>query len=239
MKKRLFLTIFTLLLLLALSVQFVSGHNGRGYSYETSSGTNNPDWMGDLSDSLLISELSLPGTHDTMTFLPVPIPVVELWIRTQSMPLSTQLNAGIRVLDIRARYVNDVFYMYHGIPLFAEISELGDFGRKAVFGQDVLDPINQFLEAHPDEVIFMRLGEDGGPAGGNTFQDTLQTYVDGPHGVNIWSPYSPIPGGGGYNVTNNPTLGDVRGKIVILQSDPAWEDTNGNNFGLLVEDFTE
>lgn len=60
-------------------------------------------WMGYYSDflgKLTLTEITLPGTHDSGTYRPVS-PVGALWIRTQSLSLIQQLESGVRVLDLR------------------------------------------------------------------------------------------------------------------------------------------
>lgn len=47
-------------------------------------------WMAHLSNDVLWSELSIPGTHDTGADVPIP------YAQTQTMSITDQLNAGIR-----------------------------------------------------------------------------------------------------------------------------------------------
>jgi 1-phosphatidylinositol phosphodiesterase len=115
-------------------------HSSPGYSHDSSVGGTNSDWMASLPDSARISELSIPGTHDSMAFYGGDA------AQTQSMSLPTQLSSGVRVLDIRVRHMNNGFALYHG-----PISQNADFGR------DVMTPVNTFLEQHPDETVLMRV----------------------------------------------------------------------------------
>ena len=60
-------------------------------------------WMkyyGDVLGKLCLTELTLPGTHDSGTYQPNSF-VPDGFLRTQSMSLRDQLNLGIRVLDLR------------------------------------------------------------------------------------------------------------------------------------------
>lgn len=105
-----------LLLLFALTVEPVLGHLDDGYSHDDSTGINNPNWMADLPNSARISELSIPGTHDTMSIAPIPtLPTLDGGVitETQSMPLSVQLNSGIRAFDIRLRQVAMGLFLHH------------------------------------------------------------------------------------------------------------------------------
>ena len=61
-------------------------------------------WMECYSDvlkELTLTEMTLPGTHNSGTCRPVAVYPANEIIRTQSMSLRNQLNLGIRVLDLR------------------------------------------------------------------------------------------------------------------------------------------
>ena len=112
--------LFVYLLTLALLPLF-SARAGATRSYNSSDTieTSHPDWMRWVPDSKKLSVLSLPGTHDTMARYGGGI------AETQSLPLRAQLDAGIRVLDIRCRHVNDRFAIHHGIVFqFAYFDEV-------------------------------------------------------------------------------------------------------------------
>src|SRR5262249_28574733 len=66
----------------------------RSYSTDEYPETLHNDWMKWVPDDTNLTEMSLPGTHDTMSLYGGGIP------ETQSMKLRSQLNAGIRVIDI-------------------------------------------------------------------------------------------------------------------------------------------
>ena len=108
---------------------------------------DNPDWMAGLSDDLLLSQLSLPGTHDTMAR------GCDDWATCQDVPLADQLQAGIRVLDIRckneySRASGHYFSLYHGFYCY-----LGTF-------DEVADECKAFLTAHPGETVVMRIMQE-------------------------------------------------------------------------------
>ncbi len=159
---------------------------------------DNPDWMAGLSDGLLLSRLSLPGTHDTMAR------DCDSLGTCQDAPLADQLQAGVRVLDIRC--ANDYsstqghyFSLWHG-PIF----RLGTFDQ-------VADDCKAFLAAHAGETIIMRIKQEltlTNPNLAQSFTDTFKWYRD-----------TKYPGlfadmGDGKTI---PTLGEVRGKVVVLQ----------------------
>ena len=62
-----------------------------------------PQWMKYYSDvlgKLTLTEMTLPGTHDSGTYEPV-FGLGKPWIQTQDLSLLDQLNRGICVLDLR------------------------------------------------------------------------------------------------------------------------------------------
>lgn len=159
------------------------------YSHDADNGARNPQWMSSLSDSLNLSQLSLPGTHDTMAFYGGDI------AQAQSMPLATQLNSGVRVLDIRCRHYYNGFAIHHG-PIY----QYANF-------DDVLYAVSQFLHNNPRETVLMRVKEEWNPEGNTReFWQTFQLYAQKYPGL-FWD-YS----------SANPKLGDVRGKVVLLQN---------------------
>ncbi|MBF6273476.1 MULTISPECIES: phosphatidylinositol-specific phospholipase C domain-containing protein [Nocardia] len=118
---------------------------------------SNPDWMGALPDSTSLGEMSVPGTHDTLSIhggKAGPAVVTQEKFDTgcteptcaSQRTLSTQLEAGIRALDIRVRR-----------------DEAGNLGvQHGSFYQqagldDVLRAGEQFLNRHPRETLLMRV----------------------------------------------------------------------------------
>src|SRR5689334_23075731 len=96
-------------------------------------------WIQKISDDKLISEMTIPGTHDTCCNIIYP------FCQTQSMDLHTQLRAGIRFLDIRCRHLNNLFAIHHGL-IFCNMT----------FGE-VLKDCEKFLLNNPNEFIVMRV----------------------------------------------------------------------------------
>ncbi len=190
-----------------------NAHDGGGYDHRDSAypGFDNSDWMADLPDFLHISEISMVGTHDTysdaLDLAPWPI---NWTAHCQRMPLDAQLKSGIRMIDIR---LNSSLRMGHGKFHFAAFSS-------------ALMSCAAFLENHEQEAILMRvqinwLPSGGGPDGDpeellSNFRDCMQeVYEDSTSYYDRWCWHrheSENP--------TNPTLGEVRGKIVLLADYP-------------------
>ncbi|WP_052443369.1 phosphatidylinositol-specific phospholipase C [Streptacidiphilus neutrinimicus] len=156
-----------------------------GYSHDSSIGLTATDWMARLPDSTLLSELSLPGTHDSgASVFGGDIAF------TQSMDLATQLNSGIRAWDIRLGEYSGRLELYHGIARQGQD-----------FQSDVLATADAFLQAHPTEFVVMRVKEE-------------QTVTDFADQVHSYLAADPRVYRG---LSDDPQLGDIRGKIVVLQ----------------------
>ncbi|CAI4216960.1 unnamed protein product [Parascedosporium putredinis] len=126
----------------------------------------NPDWMASIPDEVNITSLSIPGTHDTMTYDMVR----NIRLQCQNYNLSTQLHAGMRYFDIRGRLVNHTIGIYHS------------YSYTGYTFTDVLLEMFAFLDDHPSEVIVMRLKEEGRPIGdtarqqNKTFEEVFNNF---------------------------------------------------------------
>ncbi|MDA2809718.1 phosphatidylinositol-specific phospholipase C [Nocardiopsis sp. RSe5-2] len=154
-------------------------------------------WMGGLPDDASLASLSVPGTHDTGAW------TGSVWSRTQDMDLSTQLESGVRALDVRTRHYRDAFPIHHG----AEYLDLNF--------TDVVTDTAAFLREHPTETVFMRLKkEHTEEENTRSYEATLDHYIaSDPDTAPLLAEHLWRPSGG----ERVPDLGEVRGKIVILQ----------------------
>ncbi|PEA88271.1 phosphatidylinositol-specific phospholipase C domain-containing protein [Bacillus thuringiensis] len=173
------------------------------YSHDSTRYTHNPNWMEGIKDTAKLSELSIPGTHDSMAYK-TEVPATD-HVYTQSMSLETQLDSGIRFLDMRCRYIDGSFAMHHG-PYYLD----------AMFG-DVLNIVTKFLGENPSETILMRVKQEHSEVSDQVFNETLQEYMDR-YPTFFWDSKN--------GSIKNPILGGMRGKIVILRN------VNGSDVGL-------
>lgn len=98
--------------------------------------------MAAIPDDQPLSELTMPGTHNTMAVYG------GVYAECQSWSLASQLRAGIRFLDIRLRHVDGRLTLHHGVSY-----------QRAHFGH-VLEGVTDFLTAHPTETVLMRVREE-------------------------------------------------------------------------------
>lgn len=225
------------LCLIAIQVSYADNNP---YSHDSNQKTTNLSWMTFMSDSVTLNQLSIPGSHDTMTYgyqpgfglgnlftgqqIPTdPTPIPKDLVVTQAMDLQTQLNSGLRAFDIRCKDIFNQFLIYHG-----------DFFVGATFN-DVLNTVTAFLTAHPGEAVLMRVTNEPAGAPLNVVQDTEDsTYTweqvfAAYYGSSQWSSFffNPQKADGTRNL--NPTLGQIRGKIVVLQD---FTSSVGNVYGI-------
>ncbi|KAM6149235.1 PI-PLC X domain-containing protein 1-like [Rhynchocyon petersi] len=140
-------------------------------SGQTSPGTN-ADWMSRLCPQLWdvpLHHLSIPGSHDTMTYclsrkLPVARdqprvlqvlsrllpcitrPVILKWSVTQALNVTEQLDAGVRYLDLRvAHMVGGPEKNLHFVHMLYTTALV----------EDTLTEISEWLESHPREVVIL------------------------------------------------------------------------------------
>ena len=173
-------------------------NSGYYYSHGVSGAVSNKkNWMAFIDDDKYISELSVPGTHDTMANYEL-----TNMVRTQSMSLMGQLESGIRYLDIRCNYSDGKFKINHG-PI----------GLKYDF-DNVLTTVTNFLKENPTESVFMRVKQEHSKKSDHDFHLKLKEYVD-KYKSYFWE----------NNKTDNPKLGDVRGKIVVFND--VWRSDIG------------
>lgn len=168
--------------------QLANAHDDGAYSHDYQAVASNPDWMADVDGSKRVSELSLPGTHDTMS-----IRAGDIW-QNQTMTLMQQLDSGIRVFDMRTRHIDNKLRMHHGII------------AQDTYFDDVLNDIDNFLTANPSETVLFRLRSEHTPENNTeSYTQTLNRYLAA-NGAKRWVP-----------THSNPTLDDIRGQFVILQ----------------------
>lgn len=179
------------LLILSFLSTSAFAHNDDGYSHNANiMNYNQSNWMQDIPDTAKLSDLSIPGTHDSGSRYG------GVAIENQVMTISQQLNAGIRYLDIRVRHIDDAFAIHHGLKY------------QHLNFDDVMKSVTQFLETHPSETILMRLHEEY-KADNNTrsIEETMDSYIK-KYQKYFYSTYS--------FYEQNPQMSALRGKIFVI-----------------------
>jgi 1-phosphatidylinositol phosphodiesterase len=148
-------------------------------------------WMGHVSDSASLADLTIPGTHDSGA-MHEPFGGTA---KCQNLTIREQLDIGVRYLDIRLRHYGDSLLVHHG-----SVYQHLNF-------DDVLIQVTDFLAENPSEVVMMEVSQEY-TSDNNTrsFEETFVTYTEDSAYTNYWWRHSYVP-----------VVGDVRGKIVLLR----------------------
>ena len=148
---------------------------------------NGKEWMKDIPDRTPLTEITIPGTHNAGA-LHEPYPGTA---QCQSLTITQQLDAGVRFLDFRCRHLKDQFHIYHG-PI----------NQKLTFAK-CLNDLENFLKTHPSETVIVSINGAHQPKDNTrSFTATLQSYLK----PDAW-----------WLRQNIPTLGEARGKLILLR----------------------
>ncbi|KAL4448680.1 hypothetical protein ABPG74_012769 [Tetrahymena malaccensis] len=150
------------------------------------------NWISLIHDSNFVSTLNIPGTHQTMALIGGPGVTLA---QCQTWNLQSQLECGIRYLDIRIKRTKDnSMPIYHGIVF-----------QNSYFQRDVFPVVQKFLLENPNEFIIMNVKSEGKPeAGALNLEDILQPFINQHQDL-----FFQTTGG-------IPQVKDLRGKVWIL-----------------------
>ncbi|MGG4607224.1 phosphatidylinositol-specific phospholipase C [Providencia sp. Me31A] len=196
------LKIFSYILIMSFCTASYA-HWDSAYFRKASDGfTNKSRWMSTIRDDALLSEVAIPGTHDSAAYKGFVDSVA-----TQTLNFDQQLEYGIRMFDIRVRHTSDRFALHHGI-VFLDV----------MFG-DFLNSVDRFLEKNPSEIVLFRLKKEMEPNKNNTrtMSETLEYYISLHKDKYVRL------------ASLNTKLSEVRGKFVIL-SDGGEFMNYGNSY---------
>ncbi|PED41887.1 phosphatidylinositol-specific phospholipase C [Bacillus cereus] len=147
------------------------------------------EWMRKIPDSWTLAQMSIPGTHDSGTFK-----IKKMMVRTQDRDFNKQMLMGVRFFDIRGRVTDDNTIVLHHGAVYLKVT-LHQFINEARI----------FLKNYPSETIIMSLKEEykAMPGAKDSFVDTFEKryFKD-----SIF-----------LKKEGNITMGDARGKIVLLR----------------------
>lgn len=176
------------------------------------------NWMSKVDDDKLITELSIPGTHDSGA----THSIFDVAGKCQDVSIERQLNMGVRFLDLRLQLVDNEFKIVHSFV---------DQDLKFI---DVLEDINEFIENNDSEFIIISIKqEEASKDSSLDFHDEL---------IRILQTYSNVC------LDNDlpENLGSARGKIYILsryymefgiQASSGWVDDDSFELnGMFIQD---
>lgn len=152
------------------------------------------DWMANVPDDTTLGHMSIPGTHDSCTYT-YPHNIKVGCVKTQNWNISTQLNNGIRFLDLRCcLYSDGVIWMYHGTE-----------SLKLTL-TDVLAACATFLNDHPKETVLLSIKKENTgnhPASDEDFIEAFNNNIRD-YKTLFW------------NENKIPVLSELRGKLAVV-----------------------
>lgn len=167
-------------------------------------------WMSELSDDWLLSELNIPGTHDAGTAwtsafgLDTSDKESVSISKCQQLFIEEQLNVGVRAFDLRVYEGErtDNPDIVHG-GQYAQCRKQ-DYSKLGL--RDVLQKIREFLETNPGETVIIKVGAQGNIGRAENVARAIDHYIMD----DKYPFYRP-------DTVKVPTLGEVRGKIVLMR----------------------
>lgn len=183
-----------------------------------SSYVDGPCWMGNVRDNKFLDELSIPGTHDSGTCsVDNDTEPQTSQVKCQQDYIPTQLLEGIRYFDIRLGKGDDPGIDHGGFYLFKKD---GNFLHLS----DVIGYFTTFLKENPTEALIMLVSRGNDEATDEGITTAFAKVMD--ENPDLF-----------YTSSRVPTLGEVRGKIVLLRRFRlAGNSVSGHTWGL---DLTE
>lgn len=163
-----------------------------------SSYVDGPCWMGNVHDNKFLDELSIPGTHDSGTCsVDNDTEPQSSQAKCQQDYIPTQLLEGVRYFDIRLGKGENPG-IDHGACYL--LKKDGNFMHLS----DVIGYFNTFLSENPTEALIMLVSRGNDEATDESLTTAFANVMD--KNPNLF-----------YTSSRIPTLGEVRGKIVLLR----------------------
>ncbi|PWY80607.1 PLC-like phosphodiesterase [Aspergillus heteromorphus CBS 117.55] len=155
-------------------------------------------WMRELNDDTVLSSISIPGTHNSPTYH-----TAAPSVRCQAVSPREQLRNGVRFFDIRVQPQHPTEPSKDGLILVHGVFPVSLTGNKYL--RDLMSEVNEFLEHNPSETLIMSLKREGP---GNHTDEQLSRIINDHYAC---------PGSRWYTKPEIPTLGEVRGKVVLVR----------------------
>ena len=227
--KRILSFLTAVIMLLSINVPFTMTASAASVLEEATelSDVSTQSWMSAIRGETRLSEITMPGTHDTgARDFEGGYALLSSISKCQGLTIPEQLDAGARFLDIRveAHGESDDYYAFltHG-ETTVRTPGTGAWGSISGSDKYYLDRLFKecydFLDRHPSETILMCLKKDKGD---QDIATSVYQYIHGVSKVNGNQYFNDIyPEGYNwqdhwYVAGDDPTLDDVRGKIVVF-----------------------
>lgn len=157
-------------------------------------------WMKKINDNKLLSEINIPGTHDTGSRLVDGCSEQITQSQCQYLSPAEQLAAGVRMFDLRCT-VNG----FGKDPLITHGTACYDKPMNYMYLSEIFDQAEAFLAKYPSECVVFLI----------SIGDTVSSSSKAKKLENVIANY--INKGRIWSGTDVPKLKDVRGKIVLMR----------------------
>lgn len=158
--------------------------------------------LSEINDKVYLSQINIAGTHDSAT----AYVAMENSARCQDKTIAEQLAMGIRFLDIRLTRKGSEFYLIHSLAdCYSDKAKT----NRLTFGE-VLNDCKSFLNENPAETVILSIKQDRGIINRWFFPSFYDKYIKGDE--KNW-----------YLKNEIPTLGECRGKIVLMRRCRVWQ----------------
>ena len=115
-------------------------------------------WMAQVDDNKKITELSIPGTHDSGALHSI----FDVSGKCQDLSIKSQLQIGVRFFDIRLQLVNDKFNIVHS------------FVDQKLYFEDVLYDMAKFIQENNSEFLIVSIKKEANDKNSTClFEDVL------------------------------------------------------------------
>ena len=173
-------------------------------------------WMDRIRDDVPIGALSIPGTHNAPTCHNAPPSV-----RCQAVSPLEQLQNGVRFFDIRVQVPEPFNGGSDRLNLVHSVFPISLTGNKLF--RDLYNDCRRYLDEHPSETLVMSLKREG--SGKGTDEQLSRILKDHYTNPEQWWTQPWLP-----------TLGEARGKIVLVRrfnlDEPLKGEWDGKGWGI-------
>ncbi len=195
------------------------------YSTAATISYSHATWMSKIPDRTPLLDMSIPGAMAPWDIGPYVVHQYYSW--HQAMSVVTQLSAGLRAFDM---------------PLALDstqptgLTAVGTGGSTAPgnYVKDTFTAISTFLVAQPTETVIVRIGYIADGSDSDAWTQKVNALLQGmwPAGqaTRVWQPSS-------VEAVTHPTMGDVRGKLVVIRSSSAGSGVPIDFIGYGIDDF--
>ncbi len=167
-------------------------------------------WQSMIKDDTLLKKVVMPGAHDAGT-------AGMAWFsETQDRDIGEQLACGTRYFDLRVKEKKGECRIYHG-PAYS------------LYLKDILCDVRDFLNANPTECVILDVHKFGNAGAKPRTVELLDEYLGG---MFVTKPADVSE----LDFVGALTLGDVRGKCLLIWGDNDEYAAQGNHYFLRNDD---